>query len=109
MPNKNWSPILEGARAALALEVVESIARDLLNVLEPPSTGEPALPCDSGIGSGQAGVSLFFEYLERSFPGHGYGEKADSFLNSAIDALNQDFSHPVLFSGFTGVAVAQGF
>ncbi len=106
MSNKNWSPILEGVRAAVALEVVECIARDLVNALVPPSNGEPALPCDPGIGSGQAGVSLFFEYLERSLPGHGYGEKADLFLNSAIDALNQDFSHPALFSGFTGVAWA---
>lgn len=95
-----WCPILEGEDAVRAADAITAVAEA---IGEAPLPSRYAVP---GLGSGEAGVALFFEYLDRARPGAGYGEIARRRLERAIDALAADPLIPSLYSGFTGVAWA---
>jgi lantibiotic modifying enzyme len=92
-----WYPILEGEEANQAWAAVSAVAKAI---------SEAPLPARSGtlLASGEAGVALFFEYLERTHPGAGFEEIAHLRLERAIDALAASAHAPSLYSGFTGVA-----
>jgi lantibiotic modifying enzyme len=68
--------------------------------------GDAPLPDRAGVylGGGEAGVALFFAYLDRARPGAGYGEIAEQRLERAINALASSAQLPSLFAGFTGIA-----
>src|SRR5436305_8401650 len=92
-----WFPILEGEEAARAEAAVTAIAEAI----------EASLPARNGgfgLAGGQAGIALFFEYLDRARPGAGYGEIAQRRLEAAIDLLSASEQSPSLFGGFTGVS-----
>jgi lantibiotic biosynthesis protein len=102
-PAKAWFPVLEGVEAARALTAVSAVAEAI---------GEAPLPIRNGtnVAAGEAGVALFFSYLERARPGAGFGEIALVRLERAIDALASSTQNPSLYSGFTGIAwVAEHF
>jgi hypothetical protein len=107
-----WRPILSGERAAAAWEIVEAIAGDLR-----PLAGKPwseaeagASPTVSeerwaGLAGGQAGLALFFAYLDQARPDQGYDDVAFEALELAIDRMAVgSASFPRLYSGFPGVA-----
>lgn len=93
-----WSPILEGelaARAEAAIAaVIEGIEKGSL-----PERNRAA-----GLASGEVGLALFYEYLDRARPSEGYGEKAQQRLERAIDSLGDSLQDPYFYSGFTGVS-----
>lgn len=100
-PPRTWSPILEGEDAALADAAVTAVAEAILE--------RPALPsrnASAGLAGGQAGIALFYEYLDRARPGAGYGEVAQERLERAIDILSSTAHDPSLFAGFAGVSWA---
>lgn len=93
-----WSPILEGEAAAQAAAAVTAVAEAI---------GEGPLPTRStgaSLGTGEAGIALLFEYLDRARPGAGYGEIAQQRLERAIDILASSTQLPSLYGGFTGVS-----
>jgi lantibiotic biosynthesis protein len=95
---RTWSPILEGEAAARAAAAVTAVA---------DAIGEAPLQvrrAGSSLAAGEAGVALFFDYLDRARPGAGYGEIAWRRLDRAIDDLASSGQAPGLFSGFTGVS-----
>lgn len=92
-----WSPILEGELAAQAAAAVTAVAEAIEASL-------PARNTNFGLASGQAGIALFFEYLDRVRPGAGYGEIAQRRLEQAIEDISTSLPAPNLFGGFTGVS-----
>lgn len=107
-----WQPILFGERAAAAWETVEAIAEDLR-----PLAGRPWAEAEAGahptvseerwagLSGGQAGLALFFAYLDQARPDQGYDDVAFEALELAIDRMAVgSASLPRLYSGFPGVA-----
>jgi class I lanthipeptide synthase len=95
---RTWTPILEGEEAAQATAAISAITEALT---ESPL---PAKNAGAGLAIGEAGIALFFEYLDRARPGAGYGEIAQERLERAIDILSSSTQIPSLFAGFTGVS-----
>jgi hypothetical protein len=98
VPEARWLPILEGDAAELAAAAVTAIADAMGGELWAHGELGPSL------AAGDAGVALFFEYLDRARPGAGFREKALEHLDLAIDAMASSNLDPGLYSGFTGVA-----
>lgn len=106
-----WRPILPPQAAERAWEAIEAIAADLA-----PQAGRIAAADDvrgrwsggsSSLSSGQAGLALFFAYLDRARPGRGHGETAAACLDCAIeDMISQGDFQPHFYGGFPGVAWA---
>ncbi|HSF44247.1 MAG TPA: lanthionine synthetase C family protein [Thermoanaerobaculia bacterium] len=97
-PPRTWSPILEGEEAARATAAVDAVAAAL---------GHAPLPdrnAGASLAGGEAGVALFFAFLDRARPGAGYGEIAEQRLEKAIEALSSSTQSVGLYSGFTGVS-----
>ncbi len=92
-----WSPLVEGEAAARARAAAEAIARDL--------SGAPRAAPGPSLSGGQAGLALFFAYLEGSLGQAGAGELAQRHLERAIDDL-AELPAPAagLYGGFAGVA-----
>jgi lantibiotic modifying enzyme len=95
-----WSPILEGEEAAWATAAIDAVAGSI--------GASPCAPryAASDLCSGETGIALLFEYLDRARPGAGYGEMACGRLERAIDGLDVLRQIPGLYMGFTGVAWA---
>ena len=95
----SWSPLVTGETAAAALAAAEAVARDLA------SDPAPAAALGLGLSRGQAGLALFFAYLERSLGHAAAGERARHHLDLAIAELTeQPAADPSLYHGFAGVA-----
>jgi hypothetical protein len=89
-----WQPILRGHSRQAAFDAVSSIA----DALEEISVNNPTL------GSGDAGLALFFAYLNRAKPGEGYEETALRVLERATTTIARRGTPASLFGGFPGVA-----
>src|SRR5688572_11165477 len=92
-----WRPILTGELAAEA----ESVVLDIARALSAERTTSRV-----SLAGGAPGLSIFFGYLGRIWPGRGYEERARELLDVAIDGLEQEELDASLFTGFTGVAWA---
>lgn len=104
-----WAPILSGDLAGEALRTVEDVASDLRQSFCKDSGSLAWTPFSEHFGSlsgGQAGLSLFFAYLERAKPAQGNDELAAACLDRAIEWMSTAETSEGLFSGFTGVAWA---
>ena len=96
--SRTWSPILEGTVAARADAAITAVAEAVTGVSLPPRhTSAP-------LAAGEAGIALFYAYLDRARPGAGHGETAEGWLDRAFDVLASSAQNPSLFGGFTGVA-----
>jgi lantibiotic modifying enzyme len=92
-----WSPLVEGESAAQALAAAEAIARDL--------AGDSQAAPGPSLSRGQAGLSLFFAYLQKALGHAEAGERADHHLDRAISELaEQPDPSASLYHGFAGVA-----
>jgi lantibiotic modifying enzyme len=90
--------LVEGEAAAQALAAAEAIARDLAR---DPQAAVPGL----GLSGSQAGLALFFAYLEQSLGYAEAGERAQRHLDRAIAELaEQPAPAASLYGGFAGVA-----
>jgi class I lanthipeptide synthase len=96
----DWEPILIGQEAARAAAVIDSIAEAL--------AAWPAFPEDDPFGAslatGEAGLGLFFSYLDQARPGTGFGDVASERLERAIDRLASSFHRPGLYQGYVSIA-----
>jgi lantibiotic modifying enzyme len=95
---RTWSPILEGAMAARAGAAVTAVAEAIQDL------SLPARHASAPLAAGEAGIALFYAYLDRARPGAGHGETAEGWLDRAFDVLASSAQEPSLFGGFTGVA-----
>ena len=102
-----WRPLLAAAEAELALDAVADIARDLRDFVfqdrlaglhGPPGRGH-------SLAGGEAGLALFFAYLDRCRPGEGHDELAMELLDRAV-AGTDEMGTSGLYSGFPGIAWA---
>lgn len=95
-----WQPILTEQEAARAGAAIEAIAEAL--------SGWPAFPEDDPFGAslatGEAGLALFFSYLDQARPDCGYADLAAERLERAIDRLSSSFQRPGLYQGFVSIA-----
>ncbi len=85
----------------MADEATAAVAAIAEAIGDAPLPARYAIPA---LGSGETGVALFFEYLDRAHPDAGYGEIAQQRLEWAIGALPFFGRMPGLYSGFSGVA-----
>ncbi|HEX9942700.1 MAG TPA: lanthionine synthetase C family protein [Thermoanaerobaculia bacterium] len=103
-----WRPILEGPAAEHALRVVEEIAADLREGLARPAAddADPGFRRGPSLAGGDAGLALFYSYLDRVRPGQGCDDTAMELLERAIEATGEVHAPPSLYGGFSGVAWA---
>lgn len=104
-----WRPILSGDRARRAWEAVEAIAADLRPIAGRPPTEDEAVAVWPGrwatLAGGQAGLALFFAYLDLARPDQGYDDISFAALEQAIELMSQEpEARPRLYAGFPGVA-----
>ncbi|HSF44239.1 MAG TPA: lanthionine synthetase C family protein [Thermoanaerobaculia bacterium] len=97
-----WQPILVGEEASRAEAAIDAIAGALA---EWPAFPEND-PFDASVASGEAGLGLFFAYLDRARPGAGYADLAGERVERAIDRLASSFHQPGLYQGYLSIAWA---
>jgi class I lanthipeptide synthase len=90
---RSWQPLLSGADADLAHEVVLAIARDLA---ERPPSDHP------GIG-GFAGLAVFYAYVFRALKEARSGELAADYHALAVAGAEQARLSPALYGGYSGI------
>ena len=95
-----WSPLANGPDADDAWEAIFAIAHDLQTFYSPEQS------IDASLGSGAAGIALFFSYLHLACPGRGHDEVARRYLDRAFDITASSPTTFALFGGFVGVAWA---
>jgi class I lanthipeptide synthase len=95
-----WQPILTGQEASRAAVAIDAIAAELARW--------PAFPAEDPFGAslatGEAGLALFFSYLDQARPDAGYGDLAAERLERAIDRLASTFHRPGLYQGYLSIA-----
>jgi lantibiotic modifying enzyme len=99
MPS-TWQPIFAGQEAARATAAIDSNAGALA---EWPSFPEDD-PFGASLATGEAGLALFFSYLDRARPGARYADLAAERLERAIDRVAASFHRPGLYQGFVSIA-----
>ncbi len=113
-PPPAWRPLLTGEAAEAALAAVADIAAGL-TAISPTSPTSPASPASSepavdvrdlSLAGGEAGIALFFAYLDAARPGEGFDETAIDLLERAIEGTAVVPAGAGLYSGFSGVAWA---
>ncbi len=97
-----WQPILAQPDASRAMAAIDAVAGAL--------AGWPAFPEDDPFGSslatGEAGLAVFFSYLDAARPGEGYADLGDARLERAIDQLASSLQRTGLYEGFVSIAWA---
>ncbi|MCG8458627.1 MAG: hypothetical protein MI919_20295, partial [Holophagales bacterium] len=94
-----WQPLLEGDDAVAARKAVEAIAEAL-------TTWPAGSPLPPDLGSGSAGLVLFYTYLALHTQDERWADAALAYLEPMIETLPGLASWPSLYSGFTGPAWA---
>jgi hypothetical protein len=89
-----WQPLLEGAEARRARAAIDDLARHL----------DGASVTSASLLDGAAGRALVFAYLDEAWPGCGHRERADRWLDRAVELLAAEPARSALFTGYTGVA-----
>jgi hypothetical protein len=101
MPS-TWNPILAEPDTIRAAAAVDAIAGAL--------AGWPAFPEDDPYGgslaTGEAGLALFFSYLDAARPGAGYADLGAARLDRAIDQIANSLQRVGLYQGFVSIAWA---
>lgn len=104
LAHASWQPLLANHPESRAWELVHEIAR----ALRDPSVRIPAKPNAThySLGSGAAGIALFFAYLHRAEPTKGHDDVARDALDEAANGLESVDMRAGLYAGISGVAWA---
>ena len=109
-----WQPALSEpwrTRAQQAALIVAERMRDPDTVHAVASQAEklssyPVAGAATSFCAGDAGLALFYEYLDRCFPGQGWGTTSQHYLQIAAASTHQSVRwYPGLFSGISGMAL----
>ena len=127
-PPNSWRPLLTGEAAATARAAIADIAARLAETPRTPpppmpeipevsatpatsatsATSESSAPAltarDLSLAGGEAGIALFFAYLDSAQPEEGHDEIALRLLEGAIEGTAVVPAGSGLYSGFAGVA-----
>lgn len=110
----SWHPLLDESLSARAREVALVVAErmrdpDLIHALVEQVRQRSYFPigwAPFGLGSGDAGVALMYEYFDRVFPGQGWDVLTRRYLAIAAAGSQQmDVVFPALFGGTSGMAL----
>ena len=103
-PNqRRWKPLLAGDEAKAAMDAVNEIAAALaIHLKDEQQRPNP----DVFLGTGVAGIALFFAYLQAIRGGRGDGSIAAECLGMATEAMATQPMRPSFFAGFTGISWA---
>jgi len=93
---RRWQPVLDGAAADAARAAVDEIAAGI--DVDPDAPGSP------GPSRGASGYALLYAYLDQAYPDAGHRERAERWLDRAIELIGSQATEPSLHSGFVGVA-----
>jgi lantibiotic modifying enzyme len=94
-----WRPILSGTTAEQALQAVDAIAETIPSITSPAGR-------DPSLGTGQAGLALFYTWLARTRRMPQAEVLAWQCLDDAIEAVSTQAMNASLYGGFSGVAWA---
>ncbi len=103
-----WQPLLSGADAARALDLVRAIAADPTDPALPGPPGhdpDDVLTHTASLAGGHAGLAVFQAHVARAI-GSDSTERLSSHLDESDDALAETAMPVTLFSGFTGIGWA---
>jgi lantibiotic modifying enzyme len=95
-----WRPILTGADAGRALEVV----RDIAGALQALYAERPTDAQFCSLADGRAGAALFHAYLGEALGDEAELEAAVGLLEAALDGGSTGPRGAALYEGFTGIA-----
>ena len=95
--NRPWQPLLESDDAAAAWQAIEDLAAAL-------ETWPADLDLPPTLGSGAAGLALFYTYLAEATTEERWADVAAGYLDRMIDSVSRMAAWPSLYSGFTGAA-----
>lgn len=102
-----WTPILDGALATRAIDVVDAIANASCRDAPPddaPANDDRAVD-EASLANGHAGIAILHAYLARSgFTRGAAATIAEARFDAAIQAIGERRAPPFLYEGFTGVA-----
>lgn len=101
-----WVPLLPQEAAGNAWTSIHEIAACLEGVLETGKMNDPANQSAVGdpyLGTGCAGIAVFFSYLQAAGARPGAGEFASRYLEIACNAVTQEPMAVSLYQGFTGI------
>jgi lantibiotic modifying enzyme len=93
---QRWRRVLSGKSRKQALAAVNDIAK----ALRRQSGSDPSL------AGGDAGLAIFYGYLDKAMPGCGHQTTSARFLDRAIDRVARRRMSAGLYSGFPGIAWA---
>lgn len=101
---RTWEPVLDEPLSSRALES----AREIGNVVAASfrADGTPPAAGDASLSRGWTGTAVTMHYLERAFPGEGFGAVSEEALDRAIEAVAEQRMSPALMQGFPGVGWA---
>ena len=104
---EHWKPLLDGRLAEEARQVVAEIA-DALPATEPSAALAPAPDLSMGpsLSNGSAGLAVLFSYLAEDQPQSDFADRAEQYLEHAIQGLAGSVSTSGLYTGLTGIAWA---
>ncbi len=100
VPESRWKPILTGDLRAQFEEVIREIAADLQAHV---SAGQPA---SAELGGGDAGIALFFHYLDLAQPRNPHAGTAARLLERAGETISNSQLWFDLYGGVSGIGWA---
>ncbi|MDQ3913999.1 MAG: lanthionine synthetase C family protein [Actinomycetota bacterium] len=101
---ETWRPVLEGDLAARALEAARAIGEAVAEAFD---SGEASPERgDASLSRGWTGTAVTMHYLDRAFPGAGFGDVRAAALDRAAEAVAAQPMNVGLMQGFPGVAWA---
>lgn len=95
--NSKWQPLISGSFCREIEAVIEEIAADLGSFAGQDPSGGPSL------GRGDAGMALFFHYLDMSRPDTSHAQLAQHFLEKSFTEAGGADLWFDLFGGITGI------
>ena len=98
-----WQPILKGGLQAQVLETVRTIADGLQNW---PPTPEHLAAGNPGLGSGIAGLAVFFAYLAEGLGEPVHEATANRLLKQTLALAEEQPMFPSLYDGLAGIGWA---
>jgi hypothetical protein len=96
-----WQPITDPVTSRRCWNVVEEIERCLSQRLSPDAIGERTAR-NPALASGEAGVALFYAYLDAARQGSDAADRALDAFDRSVDVLGESRPAAALYGGFCG-------
>lgn len=101
-----WNPLLQGAQAAPAWDLIVDIAGKLAEHVATLQTSDETDPHDLSLANGMAGLTLFFGYLQRATGEERWRDLATQCITHAVAGIDSAPLPACLLDGYTGIGWA---